>query len=223
VLQLPLKNRVEAGQLLADALQPYAGRTDVLVLALPRGGVPVAFEVAERLEAPLDLMLVRKLGVPGQEELALGAMASGGIKILNTELVQNVNISETVIDRIVSKEKKELERREQAYRGNRPPPEIRDRCVILIDDGLATGATMRVAVSAVRQQQPTQIIVGIPVAPPDTVEKLRREADEVFCLATPEPFFAIGTWYTDFSQISDEEVRDLLSRAWQPAYKKDGE
>jgi putative phosphoribosyl transferase len=215
VLQLPLKNRTEAGRLLADALQSYAGGSDVLVLALPRGGVPVAFEVAQKLKVPLDLILVRKLGVPGQKELAMGALASGGSKIMNQELVQSLHIPEATLQAVINEEKQELERRERAYRGNWPPPEVRDRRVILIDDGLATGATMRAAVSALRQQQPARIIVGIPVAPSSTVEKLRQEADEVFCLATPEPFFAISAWYVDFSQTSDDEVRDLLSLAWR--------
>lgn len=214
-MQLPFKNRIEAGRLLAGALKPYAGRPDVLILALPRGGVPVAFEVAQALSLPLDLMIVRKLGMPGQEELAMGAVATGGIKVLNQALIKNLNISEIVLDSVVDKERKELERRERVYRGELPAPEINNRRIILIDDGLATGATMRAAVSALQQQKPASIIVAIPVAPPDTVEKLRKEADEVICLAAPEAFFAIGTWYEDFSQTSDEEVGDLLVRAWQ--------
>lgn len=218
-MQLPFKNRIEAGWLLAEALQSYAGHTDILILALPRGGLPVAFEVAQALGAPLDLMLVRKLGVPGQEELAMGAIATGGIKVLNQELVKNLRIPDVAIDSVVNKEKKELERREQAYRGDRPVPEIGNRRVILVDDGLATGATMRAAVLALRQQQPAKIIIGVPVAPPDAVEELRREADEVICLATPEPFFAIGSWYVNFPQTSDEEVRDLLARAWMQEEK----
>jgi putative phosphoribosyl transferase len=214
VLQLPLTNRIEAGRLLADALQFYAGGSDVLILALPRGGVPVAFEVARKLNVPLDLMLVRKLGVPGQRELAMGALASGGSKVMNQELVESLRLSEATLQAVINEEEQELERRERAYRGNRPPPDVQDRRVILVDDGLATGATMRVAIAALRQQQPARIIVAIPVAPSSTVEKLRQEADEVFCLATPEPFFAISRWYVDFSQTSDEEVRDLLDQAW---------
>src|SRR5699024_42007 len=214
---LPFKNRTEAGQLLAEALKAYAGRTDVLTLGLPRGGVPVAFEVAQALKAPLDLMLVRKLGVPGQEELAMGAIATGGIRILNQELVEGLNISDAALEAVVNKEKRELERREHAYRGDRPAPEIRNRCIILIDDGVATGATMRAAVSALRQQQPMQIIIGTPVAPPDAVENHKQEANEVICLATPERFFAIGRWYVSFLQSSDEEVRTLLARAWGQA------
>jgi putative phosphoribosyl transferase len=213
VLQLPLTNRIEAGRLLADALQSYAGGSDVLILALPRGGVPVAFEVARKLNVPLDLMLVRKLGVPGQRELAMGALASGGSKVMNQELVESLRLSEATLQAVINEEEQELERRERAYRGNRPPPDVQDRRVILVDDGLATGATMRVAIAALRQQKPARIIVAIPVAPSSTVEKLRQEADEVFCLATPEPFFAIGRWYVDFSQTSDEEVRDLLDQA----------
>jgi putative phosphoribosyl transferase len=214
-MQLPFKNRIEAGRLLAEELKSYANRTDVLILALPRGGLPVAFEVAQALSAPLDLMLVRKLGVPGQEELAMGAIATGGIKVLSQELVKSLDISDAALEAVISKEKRELERREHTYRGDRPVPEVGNRCVILIDDGLATGATMKAAVLALRQQQPAQIIIGVPVAPPDTVEELRKEADEIICLATPEPFYAIGTWYVDFSQTSDEEVRTLLARAWR--------
>jgi putative phosphoribosyl transferase len=214
-MQLPFKNRIEAGRLLAEELKSYANRTDVLVLALPRGGLPVAFEVAQALGAPLDLMLVRKLGVPRQEELAMGAIAAGGTKVLNQDLVKSLNISDAALEAVISKEKRELERREHTYRGDRPVPEVGNRCVILIDDGLATGATMKAAVLALRQQQPAQIIIGVPVAPPDTAEELRKEADEIICLATPEPFYAIGTWYVDFSQTSDEEVRTLLARAWR--------
>jgi putative phosphoribosyl transferase len=214
-MQLPFKNRIEAGRLLAEELKSYANRTDVLILALPRGGLPVAFEVAQALGAPLDLMLVRKLGVPRQEELAMGAIAAGGTKVLNQDLVKSLNISDAALEAVISKEKRELERREHTYRGDRPVPEVGNRCVILIDDGLATGATMKAAVLALRQQQPAQIIIGVPVAPPDTVEELRKEADEIICLATPEPFYAIGTWYVDFSQTSDEEVRTLLARAWR--------
>jgi putative phosphoribosyl transferase len=220
VLQLPLTNRIEAGRLLADALQSYAGGSDVLILALPRGGVPVAFEVARKLNVPLDLMLVRKLGVPGQRELAMGALASGGSKVMNQELVESLRLSEATLQAVINEEEQELERRERAYRGNRPPPDVQDRRVILVDDGLATGATMRVAIAALRQQQPARIIVAIPVAPSSTVEKLRQEADEVFCLATPEPFFAIGRWYVDFSQTSDEEVRDLLDQAWHESEER---
>jgi putative phosphoribosyl transferase len=209
---LPLRNRVHAGQLLTQALQDYAGRSDVIVLALPRGGVPVAFEVASALNAPLDLMLVRKLGTPGQEELAMGAIATGGVRVLNTDVVEVLRISDDVIEAVARREQKELERRQKVYRGDQPPPLLRDKCVILIDDGIATGATIRSAVQAVRAQAPARIVVAAPVAPAETVELLKREADEVVCLATPEPFTAIGCWYHEFPQTSDAEVKDLLAR-----------
>jgi putative phosphoribosyl transferase len=201
---LPLQNRRQAGQLLAQALRHHAGRNDVVVLALPRGGVPVAFEVASALNAPLDLMLVRKLGTPGQEELAM-------------EVVDVLRISEEVIAAVERHERKELERRQRAYRGNRLPPDLRGKCVILVDDGLATGATMRSAVQAVRAQAPAKIVVAVPIAPEDTVASLRKVADEVACLATPEPFIAIGRWYFEFPQTGDGEVKDLLAHAWQEA------
>lgn len=215
--RLPFADRTEAGRLLGRALSHYAGRDDVLVLALPRGGVPVAFEVIQAIHAPLDLMLVRKLGTPGQEELAMGAIASGGVRILNMDIVNSLGISERTIEEVAARERRELERRQRAYRGERPPPAVEGRCVILIDDGLATGATMRTAIKALRQQKPRRIVVAVPVAPVETVEMLRDEADEVVCLATPEPFFAIGRFYRDFPQTSDEEVKELLSRAWAKA------
>lgn len=214
---LPLRNRVHAGQLLAQALQRYAGRNDVIVLALPRGGVPVAFEVASALKAPLDLMLVRKLGSPGQEELAMGAIATGGVRVMNVDVVDMLRISDEAIEAVARREEKELERRQKAYRGTAPPPQLRDQCVILIDDGIATGATIRSAIRAVRAQGPSRIVVAAPVAPEETVDVLKREADEVVCLATPEPFTAIGCWYHEFPQISDEEVKDLLARASKSA------
>ncbi|MDX1656694.1 MAG: phosphoribosyltransferase [Candidatus Competibacteraceae bacterium] len=216
-MQLPYENRVEAGRRLAERLQDYAGQDDLLVLALPRGGVPVAFEVAQSLQAPLDLMLVRKLGTPGQEELAMGAIASGGAQVLNEDLICHLAISATALERVAAQERKEMERRRQAYRGDRPEPQIGGRCVILVDDGIATGATMRVAVSALRQLKPAQVVVAVPVAPPDTVELLSREADKVVCPATPEPFFGVGRWYADFSQTDDQEVRRLLKAAWSPS------
>jgi len=211
--QLPFRNRVQAGQLLAEALRDYAARSDVIVLALPRGGVPVAFEVARALKAPLDLMLVRKLGTPGQEELAMGAIASGGVRVLNDEVVHMLRISADVIEVVARREHKELERRQKAYRGDRPPPQLAGKCVILIDDGIATGATIRSAVRAVRAQAPLRIVVAAPMAPGETVDVLKQEADEVVCLATPEPFNAIGCWYHEFPQTSDDEVKDLLVRA----------
>ncbi len=214
---LPLQNRRQAGQLLAQALLHYASRSDVIVLALPRGGVPVAFEVASALKAPLDLMLVRKLGTPGQEELAMGAIAQNGVRVLNPDVVDVLRISEDLIAAVERRERKELDRRQRVYRGNRPLPELRDKCVMLIDDGLATGATMRSAVKAVRAQAPARIIVAAPIAPAKTVAVLREEADEVICLAMPEPFIAIGRWYFEFPQTSDAEVKALLARAWQEA------
>lgn len=205
------KDRRDAGRALAARLQPHAGRDDVIVLALPRGGVPVAFEVAEALEAPLDIFLVRKLGVPGQEELAMGAIASGGVRVLNEQVAPYV--TQAAIDAATAQERAELERRERAYRGNRPPPEIRGKTIILIDDGLATGSTMRAAVAAIRQQQPARIVVAVPVGAGSTCDSLRHQADEVICGATPEPFFGVGQWYDDFAQTTDEEVCHLLERA----------
>jgi predicted phosphoribosyltransferase len=177
--------------------------------------VPVAFEVAEALDAPLDVFLVRKLGLPGQEELAMGAIASGGVRVLNDYVVQALQIPKEVIDAIAAREQDELERRERAYRGNRPPPDVRGRTVILVDDGLATGATMRAAVAALRQERAGRIVVAVPVASPDVCAELGREVDEIVCLETPEPFYAVGYWYQDFSPTTDEEVRDLLERARQ--------
>lgn len=210
------RNRQEAGRALAQALEAYRDRGDVVVLALPRGGVPVGYEVARALGAELDLMLVRKLGFPGQEELAMGAIASGGVQVLNEEVVRQASIPPQVIERVAQQERRELERRQQAYRGDRPLPQIAGRCVILVDDGLATGSTMRAAVRALRQQGPGRMVVAVPVAPPETCQVLRQEVDEVVCLMTPRAFGGVGRWYEDFSQISDEEVRWLLQRAWQP-------
>ena len=206
-------NRTDAGAVLAERLLEYAGRPDVLVLALPRGGVPVAFPVACALRAPLDVFLVRKLGVPGYEELALGAIASGGVRVLNDEVRREIDLPDDVIDALAQREALELRRRELRYRGERPVPTIRGQIVILIDDGLATGATMRAAALALRQMEPAKLIVAVPVAAPETCEALRREADQVVCLATPDPFVAVGAWYDDFSQTSDEEVTDLLEQA----------
>ncbi len=214
-IKLPFANRVRAGRLLGEALRAYSQRRDVIVLALPRGGVPVAFEIVAAIHAPLDLMLVRKLGTPGHVELAMGAIALGGVKVMNSDVVEAGSISEAAIEAVVRRERAELERRQRAYRGGRPAPRVEGRCVILVDDGLATGATMRAAVQAVRHQQPARIVVAVPVAPPDTIAALRGEADEVVCLATPEPFMAIGGWYEDFPQTSDDEVRELLARAWE--------
>lgn len=213
-MELPIRDRTTAGRALARALAAYGGRDDLIVLALPRGGVPVACEVAAALGAPLDLMLVRKLGVPGQPELAMGAVASGGTRVLNPNIIQALGIREAAIERVAEEENRELERREAAYRGARPRPAVADRCVFLVDDGLATGATMRAAIAALRQLGPARVVVVAPIAPADTVRMLGELADEVVCLATPEPFMAIGQWYEDFTQVSDAEVRALLQRAW---------
>ena len=206
-------DRTEAGRLLAARLEKYAGKPDMIVLALPRGGVPVAYEVARALHAPMDVFVVRKLGIPGQEELAMGAVATGGVRVLNDQVVRGLGIPDYVIDAVVDWETEELKRRERVYRGDRPPPGVRGRTVILVDDGLATGSTMLAAVRALRQQGPARIVVAVPVASPDTCELLKAHVDEVVCAATPEPFYAVGLWYRDFSQTTDEEVRELLQRA----------
>jgi putative phosphoribosyl transferase len=205
------RDRAEAGRLLAEQLREFAGRDDVVVLALPRGGVPAAFEVARALGAPLDVFLVRKLGVPGHEELALGAIATGGIRVLNRDLLQRLGIPARVVESIVAKELREIERRERAYRDDRPAPDVAGRTVILVDDGLATGSTMLAAIHALRQQDPGRIVVAVPVADADVCHGLRAVADEVICLFTPHPMRAVGLWYDDFSQTSDDEVRELLA------------
>ena len=206
------RNRTDAGRQLAAKLAAYANRPDILVLALPRGGVPVAFEVARALGVPLDVFLVRKLGVPGYEELAMGAVATGGVRVLNNEIVRDLGISEHEIDAVVAHEMQELARRDRLYRGDRQPPDVAGRTVILVDDGLATGATMRAAVQALRQQQAARIVAAVPTASPDTCQVLKAEADDVICAMTPEPFFAVGHWYEDFTQTTDDEVRELLAR-----------
>jgi len=213
-MALPIKDRTEAGRALGEALKSYRGRDDVVVLGLPRGGVPVACEVAESLGAQVDLMVVRKLGTPGHSELAMGAIASGGVRVLNQNVILSLHIQDKVIDEVASREMRELERRERAYRGDRARPDVERKCVILVDDGVATGATMRAAISALRRQKPARIVVAIPLAPADTVEVLRGEADEVVCPETPEPFWAIGQWYVEFPQLSDDEVRERLAKAW---------
>jgi putative phosphoribosyl transferase len=216
-LSRPLyRDRVEAGQTLAKKLRAYADRADVLVLGLARGGIPVAYEVASALNASLDVFLVRKLGVPGQQELAMGAIASGGVRVLNDDIVRHLNLGADDIDRVASLEAQELARREREYRGDRPPTQIAGHTVILIDDGLATGATMRAAAQAVQAQHPARLIVAVPVAASETCEQFRSLVDEVVCASTPEPFHAVGLWYEDFSQTSDEEVRSLLARRPQP-------
>jgi len=206
-------NRRHAGSVLAGLLKNYAERHDALVLALPRGGVPVGFEVAQALNAPLDVFVVRKLGVPGQEELAMGAIATGGVRVLNDDIVGYLGLSEEVIDRVAAREKKELDRRERIYRGDNAAPLVQGRTLILIDDGLATGSTMHAAVAALRKQQPSRIVVAVPVASPEACEELRSEVDETICAATPRPFQGVGRWYQDFSQTSDEEVHELLAQA----------
>jgi putative phosphoribosyl transferase len=216
-MTLPLADRQTAGRALAESLQAYAGRDDVLVLALPRGGVPVALEISKALGAPLDLILVRKLGTPGNLELAMGAIASGGIRVLNPEIIASRQIGQKAIEEVAAREKRELKRRQQSYRGNRPLPRMKDRLVILVDDGIATGATMQAAIKALKVQKPTKIVVAVPVAPADTVAKLKKLVDEVVCSHTPEPFMAIGNWYDDFSQLSDEDVRKVLEEAWEIA------
>ena len=214
------RDRREAGRLLAERLAGYANRPDVLVLALPRGGVPVAYEVARALGAPMDVFVVRKLGVPGYEELAMGAVATGGVRVLNDQLVERLGIPEQMIDAVAARELQELARRERLYRGGRPPPDVRGRTVVLVDDGLATGATMHAAIEALRQQNPARIVVAVPTASPETCEEMKTRADDVICAVTPEPFHAVGLWYHDFSQTTDEEVRDLLARRDIPDKKE---
>jgi predicted phosphoribosyltransferase len=207
------RDRAEAGQILAGKLTAYANRPDVLVLALPRGGVPVGYEVAQALHAPLDVFLVRKLGLPGQEELAMGAIASGGTRVINEEVVGKLNIPDEVIDAVAVEEQRELSRREADYRDGRPLPDVHGRTIILVDDGLATGSTMRAAVAALRLLGPARIVVAVPVGARETCAELRHQADDAVCAMSPEPFYAVGAWYEDFEQTSDEEVRDLLARA----------
>jgi predicted phosphoribosyltransferase len=198
---------------LAARLGEYAGRSGVLVLALPRGGLPVAFEVARALRSPLGVFLVRKLGVPGHEELAMGAIATGGVRVVNEAVVRELGIGGEAFEEVTARERTELERRERAYLGDVPAPEVRGRTVILVDDGLATGSTMRAAAEAVRRQEPERVVVAVPVASRETCEELRAEVDEVVCAETPEPFRGVGRWYQDFSQTTDEEVRELLAKA----------
>jgi putative phosphoribosyl transferase len=204
-------NRREAGKELAQKLSKDADRSDVIVLALPRGGVPVGYEVALALKAPLDVFLVRKLGLPGREELAIGAIASGGVQILNQDIVQGLDIDASTIGSILERELQELKRREEIYRGSRPAPEIKDRTVIVVDDGLATGASMRAAVTGLRAQSPAQIVVAIPTAAPQAIELLKPKVDEIVSVISPDPFEGVGKWYDDFSQTTDEEVRSLLA------------
>ena len=211
----PFRDRRDAGRKLAQKLSTYVGRPDVLVLALPRGGVPVAYEVARALNAPLDIFLVRKLGLPGREELAIGAIASGGVRVLNQDIVRMLSIPDEVIHFVAKRELQELQRRESLYRGSHPFPEVRDRTVILIDDGLATGASMRAAVSGLRAQHPARIVVAVPAAASDVCDAFKAEVDEVVCAITPDPFYGVSRWYEDFSQVTDEEVRNLVRESNQ--------
>ncbi|HEX6939530.1 MAG TPA: phosphoribosyltransferase [Longimicrobiales bacterium] len=207
------EDRDDAGRALAARLTRYAGRPEVLVLALPRGGVPVAYRVARALDAPLDVMVVRKLGLPGQPELAMGAIASGGVRVLNEEVLELTGVPPEVVEHVTAEERRELERRERAYRGDRPPPDVAGRTVILVDDGVATGSTLRAAVEALRTRGPARIVVAVPTAPPGACEMLAHAADEAVCVTTPEPFFAISLSYRNFPQLTDEEVRGILDRA----------
>jgi len=216
VARTMFRDRVEAGDVLAGQLGHHAGRDDVLVLGLPRGGVPVAARVARALVAPLDVFVVRKLGVPGHEELAMGAIASGGVQVVNEQVVDRLGLSEAVLRQAAQAEGRELARREQRYREGRGPPDLAGRVVILVDDGLATGSTMRAAVAAARRLGPTRVVVAVPTAPASTCQRLREEADEVVCATTPRPFRAVGYSYRSFPQTSDEEVRSLLRAAWAP-------
>jgi putative phosphoribosyl transferase len=206
-------DRADAGRKLAEKLSKYAGRDDVVVLALPRGGVPVAFEVTRRLQAPLDVFVVRKLGLPGHEELAMGAIASGGIRVLNEEVVNRLSVPDHLIESVAKNEMEELRRREKVYRGERALASVSDRTVILVDDGLATGASMKAAVSGLWALDPYRVVVAVPVAAPETCARFLQLVDEIICMETPEKFFGVGAWYDDFSQTSDEEVRQLLQQA----------
>jgi predicted phosphoribosyltransferase len=207
------RDRVDAGRKLAAQLPSYRNQPDVIVLALPRGGVPVGYEVARALGAPLDVFLVRKLGVPGHEELAMGAIASGGVRVMNDQVMRILPISRDMVERVAAEEQQELARRERLYRDGRPPADVRGRTVVLVDDGLATGSTMRAAVTALRQLGPKKIVVAVPVGSPDACAEFADEADDAICAAKPEPFYAVGYWYANFDPTSDDEVRALLAEA----------
>lgn len=213
-MELPFRDRTEAGRVLGQALGAYAGRPNGIVLAIPRGGVPVGFEAARRLRLPLDVLLVRKLGLPGHEELAIGAVASGGVSVLNRDVVTAHWIGDETIEAIAVKERRELERRERLYRYDRPLLEVKGCCVIVVDDGAATAAILRAGVLGLRQRGPARVVAAVPVASREAVARLREAADEVICLASPEPFIAVGRWYRDFSRTTDGEVRNLLVRTW---------
>ena len=212
-MTIKFRDRTKAGKLLAQKLKAYANCPDVAVLALPRGGVPVGFEVAKSLNLPLDICVIRKLGVPHHEELAMGAIASNGVRILNYNVLSDWKISGKIIDKVAAKELQELRRRDYSYRGNSPPLNLRNLTVILVDDGIATGSTVRAAIAILRQQKPKKIIVAVPVAPAIVCKQLKTEVDKVICLATPEPFYAVGLWYDNFSQISDAKVHELLDKS----------
>jgi predicted phosphoribosyltransferase len=207
------RDRREAGRILAQKLSAYANRSDVTIFALPRGGVPVAYEVALALNAPLDIYIVRKLGLPGREELAIGAVASGGVRVLNEDIIYALGIPDELINVVAQRELQEVERREHEYRGDRPAPDVHDRTVILIDDGLATGASMRAAVVGLRSRHPARIVIAVPTAAPETCNAFYFKVDEIVCAMTPEPFYGVGRWYKNFSQTTDEEVRMLLQEA----------
>ena len=217
------RNRRDAGERLARKLSAYANRPDVMVLGLPRGGVPVAYEVARALDAPLDVFVVRKLGVPGHEELAMGAIASGGVRVLHEDVVRGLQISEDAIAATAGREARTLERYERDYRGDREFSDVAGRTVILVDDGLATGSTMRAAIKALRRQEPGRLVVAVPVGAPETCADLQNEADEVVCAATPDFFAAVGRWYDDFAQTTDDEVRSLLSKSGRQATSESDE
>jgi putative phosphoribosyl transferase len=214
-MSFKFSNRTEAGQLLAEKLIEYRHHSDVLVLALPRGGVPIGYEIAQALQVPLDVCLVRKLGVPGQEELAMGAIAPGGVMVLNNEVLTNLQISRQTLLEVANQEKQELDRRMRVYRGDRPLPQIRDQTIILVDDGIATSSTLRAAITVLQRQEPKNIIVAVPVAPMAACQALEKLVQQVVCLTTPEPLYSIGMWYRDFSQTTDEEVCHLLKQAAQ--------
>lgn len=207
------QNRSEAGRRLAAQLKSYSNQADVIVLGLPRGGVPVAYRVADALNAPLDVYLVRKLGVPGHEEMAMGAIAADGVRYLNFDLINQLEISTQAIKRVVDAEQRELARREAAYRHGRPPLDLADRTVLIVDDGLATGATMTAAVQSVQRQSPKRVVVAVPVASPEICSQLAAEVSQVVCTETPQPFYAVGLWYEQFDQTTDEEVKELLYKA----------
>jgi putative phosphoribosyl transferase len=209
------RNRMEAGEELVQHLAEFRDHPNAVVLALPRGGVPVGFEIARALHLPLDLFLVRKLGTPGHTELAMGAIASGGVRVINRNIVSSLGISQEDIEAVAQREQQELERRDREYRGDRPPPDVRGRIVILVDDGLATGSTMRAAVQALRAEGAKEIVVAVPVASRETCEQFSSEVEKLVCGATPEPFYAVGQWYLDFSPTTDEEVRQLLDRSYK--------